>query len=191
MTNSSVPDPVELLVAAARTDAGPTTAQMRAVMDVLRVWLARRRLDPRDVEEVSSEAIARLVDVAERDALDPSRPPGAWLRVVADHLAIDVLRRTSRSVSVAFDDERYEPAADDEIVTLLDRRSAESDIRQALKDAGDAGEMGVVNVVATWVGLTKANGGEANSREVAARLGVSHTTVQRALRSFAQRLRGL
>jgi DNA-directed RNA polymerase specialized sigma24 family protein len=161
------------------------------VIELLRVWLSRRRLDARDSEEVCAEAVARLIDVAKRDGLDPSRPPGAWLRVVADHLAIDALRRTARSATVTFDEQRHAGASeDDRLAALLDRSAAAADVRRAIREAGDAEEMDVVNVIATWIGLAAANGEAPSSREVGDRLGVSHMTVQRALRSFGQRLSG-
>lgn len=182
-------DPVNALVASVRAGREPSTAEMQAVIRVLRLWLSRRGLKDTDREEVCSDAVLRLIDAARGGGLNPTKPPGAWLRVVADHLAIDALRRGRRTEAVAFDERRHAPGGEDErLAALLERTAARGEIRRAAREAAEAGEPEVVSVVATWLALTSANGQEASSREVADRLGVSHMTVQRALRRFAARL---
>jgi RNA polymerase sigma factor (sigma-70 family) len=160
---------------------------MHAIMSILRLWLSRRGLNDVDREEVCSDAVLRLIDVARGGGLDPTKPPGAWLRVVADHLAIDALRRGRHADT--FDESRHGLGGEDQrLAALLDRAAAEGEVRRATRDAAQAGQQEVVSVVTTWLALTRANGQEASSREVADRLGISHMTVQRALKKFAQRL---
>jgi RNA polymerase sigma factor (sigma-70 family) len=159
------------------------------VIDVLKLWLSRRGLDAGDLEEVCADAVVRLIDGVRADRLDPARPAGAWLRVVADHLAIDAQRRRRRNVGVAFDEGRHGAVDEDERLSmLLDRAAAKEEIRSALREAARDEQPDVVSVVTTWLALTRANGGEASSREVAERLGVSHMTVQRGLAKFSRRL---
>jgi RNA polymerase sigma factor (sigma-70 family) len=182
-------DPVERFVSTIHTGREPSKDEADALAELLRVWLARRGLDPQDREEVCNDAVLRLLVAAQRDRLDPARPPGAWLRVVADHLAIDALRRRGRQPGIAFDEERHTVAAhDDRLAALLSRSAAASDIRHALRAAADTGEHDVVATISTWLGLADANGDAPSSREVGQRLGVSHMTVQRALKAFGQRL---
>jgi RNA polymerase sigma factor (sigma-70 family) len=182
-------DPVDALVATVRDGREPSTGEMQAVIRILRLWLSRRGLNDADREEVCSDAVLRLIEAARGGGLNPAKPPGAWLRVVADHLAIDALRRARRVEAVAFDEHRHAAGDEDErLAALLDRTAAKGEIRRAAREAARAGEHEVVSVVATWLALTRANGREASSREVSKRLGISHMTVQRALARFAQRL---
>lgn len=156
---------------------------------VLTRWLSRRGLGPQDLDEVCSDAILRLIQQVQRGKLDPQRPPGAWLRVVADHLAIDALRRRARAAGVPLDEDQHTSASDDdELAALLDRSAAATDVRRTLREAADAGDHEIVRVVVTWLGLASANGEAPSTRDVGARLGVSHMTVQRALRAFGERL---
>ena len=84
---------------------------------------------------------------------------GAWLRVVADHLAVDVLRRRAPASPVEFDERLYSRADEDErLASLLDRDAAATDIREALKTAVDEDDHDVARVVSTWLGLASANG---------------------------------
>jgi RNA polymerase sigma factor (sigma-70 family) len=159
-------------------------------MSLLGLWLSRRGLTPEELDEVASDAVMRLIKVVQLDRLDPDRPAGAWLRVVADHLAIDALRRRARSSAVPFDETMHGTARDDDrFAALLDSSAAASDIRHALRDAADAGNGDIVRVVTTWLGLAEANGEAPSSRDVGDRLGISHMTVQRALRAFGERLK--
>lgn len=159
------------------------------MLAILRVWLSRRGLAAEDREEVCSDALRRLIKVAREGSLDRRRPAGAWLRVVADHLAIDVLRRTRSERAAPFDEQFHASGSeDDRLAALLDRHAAISDVRRALREAADAGQETVVAVIPVWLGLAEANGEAPSSREVAARLGISHMTVQRALEAFGRLL---
>ncbi len=188
MTARSLPDPVDALVAAARTENAPTAAQHQAVLQLLELWLARRGLSPADLDDVCAEAVLRLVRVAKAGELDPERPPGAWLRVVADHLALDVLRRNKRRSGGELSEALSDPRAGDRLAALLDSSAAATDVERALRLSGDANDHEAVRAVASWLSLAEADGEAPSTRQVGERLGVSHMTVQRALRRFGERL---
>jgi hypothetical protein len=185
------PDAVETIVERVRSGRQPTGAEAAAVLSLLHVWLSRRRLDRRDEEEVSSEALARLLDVARRGTLDVSRPAGAWLRVVADRLAIDVLRRSRGHTDVGLDEQQpYAAVEDDRIARTLDRLAAMSDIEHAVERAGENGDMRLVEIVGAWLDLAELTGKKPDSRELGELLAISHMTVQRALKRFQVYLAG-
>jgi RNA polymerase sigma factor (sigma-70 family) len=187
--STSSSEPVDVLVARVRRGEPPATSDVEAVRGVLRTWLARRGLKPEDLDEVVSDAVVRLLNVVELGHLDPDRSAGAWLRVVADHLAIDALRRRGRSSTLSFDEDFHGGARDDDrYAELLEQSAAAADVRQALRGAADAGESDIVRVVTTWLGLASDNRAAPSSREVGERLGISHMTVQRALKTFGRRL---
>ena len=180
------PDPIDDLVARWRKGQEPTPESLRAVSQVLMAWLAKRRLDPRDCEEVVADATNRLLIAVRAGRLDPSRPPGAWLRVVADNLALDMLRRHRPSATLPEEGAMADTREDDRIAALLDASAAAEDVSRAIREAAANGKFDLVRIVATWLDLAEATGEAPSNREVAARLGVSHMTVQRGLRAFAQ-----
>lgn len=189
MADNSKTDAVHAFVLKIGTGREPSAGDTEAVLKLLRTWLARRGLTPEDREEVCSDALLRLVDVVRLDRLDPNRPAGAWLRVVADHLAIDALRRRRRAAAVSFDERMHDGGReDDRLAALLDSSAAATDVRRGMREAADAKQHELVRIVAAWLGLAAANGEAPSTREVAERLGISHMTVQRALRSFGRRL---
>jgi len=185
------PEPVETLVARVRGGRAPSQDDVQAVVGVLRQWLARRGLQSEEVEEVAADAVLRLITAAEAERLDPARPAGAWLRVVADHLALDALQqRRRRGQTVAYDEQAHDLAGDDDrVAALFDEWAAADDVARALRRAGDAGQHEIVRAIATWLDLAAADGEAPSSRRVAERMGVSHMTVQRALRAFRELLR--
>jgi DNA-directed RNA polymerase specialized sigma24 family protein len=183
------PDAVDALVAAVTRRRGGIVAETRAVEEVLTLWLRRRGLTDQEREEVVNDAVMRLIDMAGRGRLDPGRPAGALLRVIADHLAIDALRRRARTSGTPFDEAVHGGAVDDESLSaLLDRSAASADVRRALRACADEGRHELVRVITNWIALAAATGDAPTTREVAERVGVSHMTVQRALTAFGERL---
>jgi RNA polymerase sigma factor (sigma-70 family) len=189
MSPAANADPVQALVARIRERAEPTSEQLEAVLRVLTLWLARRGLTTQDREDVCSEALGRLIKAVREGELDRERPPGAWLRVVADHLALDVLRRERIRAGTPFDEQAHAPRSeDDRLAALLEREASRSDVDRALEQAAKEGRTIVVNVITTWRGLERMNHEPPSNREVADRLGVSHPTVGRALAAFGKLL---
>jgi DNA-directed RNA polymerase specialized sigma24 family protein len=182
-------DPVQTLVARMRDGAEPTTSELQSVLGVLGLWLARRGLSVQDREDVCSEALGRLVRAVRANDLDPARPPGAWLRVVADHLALDVLRRESIRTGAAFDEGAHAPRGeDDRLAALLDREASRQAVDEVLQRAAAEDRTTLVNVITTWRGLAQMNDEAPSTHQVADRLGVSHTTVGRALADMREML---
>lgn len=189
MSPAAKADPVQALVATIRDQGQPTSAQLEAVLHLLTLWLARRGLTTQDREDVCSEALGRLIKAVRGDELDRQRPAGAWLRVVADHLALDVLRRERIRAGTPFDEQAHAPRReDDRLAAMLEREASRSDIDRALQQAATEGKAIVVDVISTWRGLEHMNHEPPSNREVADRLGVSHPTVGRALATFGELL---
>jgi RNA polymerase sigma factor (sigma-70 family) len=189
MSSPTNTDPVQALVARMRDGGEPTAAQLQSVLGVLSLWLRRRGLSVQDREDVCSEALGRLVKALREEELDPARPPGAWLRVVADHLALDVLRRESIRTGAPFDERTHAPRGeDDRLAALLDREASHEAVDRVLQQAAAEGKTTLVNVVTIWRGLARMNDEAPSNHEVAARLGVSHPTVGRALANMREML---
>jgi DNA-directed RNA polymerase specialized sigma24 family protein len=150
-------------------------------------WLSSRVYDAQLRHDVAVEAFYRLAHAARSGHFDDGRPVGAWLRVVAQRVAIDYARRDQRRAG----DQplRVDVAnADDEIARLLDGVVSADRIRHGLKVAVDAGDYETVRLLATWLDLAERQGGVPPSREVAEITRVSHMQVQRALRRFRRYL---
>jgi DNA-directed RNA polymerase specialized sigma24 family protein len=191
MSATAQHEPVEVLVDRVRSGRQPTMAEADAVRALLRLWLSRRRLDPDERESVCDDAILRLIQMARDGRLDPDRPPGALLRVIADHLALDVIRGRPRyqTVNVA-EFVIVDDAEDERIARMLLAEAAAADVRRALLSTAEDGRDDVVRIVSAWLGLAAANDEAPSTRELAERLGVSHMTVQRALQTFKSHLAG-
>jgi DNA-directed RNA polymerase specialized sigma24 family protein len=159
-----------------------------AVLRLLNAWLAKRNPARQDRDDITSEALYRLIAATLSGRLDPERPPGAWLRVVADRLWIDRMRASSRHPGVEFDEARHGAASDDDVIGLLHKGAAMADVRWALRRCAADGDDDVVRIVTAWIDLAALDHEPPSSRRVGEKLGVSHMTVQRGLTRFANRL---
>lgn len=174
-------------MAAIAADGAATRAAIDAVFGELRVWLARRGLDEDELEQVSSEAVRRLIQAAEDRRLDPSRAPGAWLRTVAEHLATDLVRKR-RPTPLMLDETSYvqQSVEDERLARMLDADAASADVLKALRRAGDEGDHQSVRVVTSWLRLAELTGEAPSTRDVKAETGLSHMTVHRAMARFSR-----
>jgi DNA-directed RNA polymerase specialized sigma24 family protein len=192
------PDPDQFAGAASRLVAVLSTGSpdeisrddLAIVVAWLGHWLVRRyQLTESDAEEVVVGAVERLfelrVSTPEAERTEIENPVG-YLVTMARHRAIDRLRR-ARAASERDEVLRRESmptVTDDDIAALLDRQSTVHEIQTAIRAAVEAGDDLTVRVVAAWLNLAAELGVEPVSREVAAAAGVSHTSVNQALRRF-------
>lgn len=190
VTSTTPPDPITAFVDALHAGHEPGKEVYQAAVATLRLWLSRRRLSPEDLDDVCSEAMLRLTAATRSGGLNPARPPGAWLRVVADHLAIDVLRRRARGTPVPYDERLHSAAGaeDEQLAWLIVRLTASDQVRRAVRAAVDDGEHTLATIITTWIGMAEPPSDPPTTRDVGKRLGISHTTVHRALLAFAEYL---
>ncbi len=77
-------------------------------------------------------------------------------------------------------------AEDEALARLLDAEAARSDVLEAQARAVKDKKFTLVRVVSEWLVIAERTGIEPSSREVAEVLGLSHTTVNEALREFRE-----
>lgn len=77
-------------------------------------------------------------------------------------------------------------AEDEALARLLDAEAARSDVLEAQARAAKDKKFTLVRIVSEWLVIAERSGVEPSSREVAETLGLSHTTVNEALREFRE-----
>lgn len=156
-------------------DAG----DLATVLDGLSRFLAGRfqSLSSADIADIASESLVRLLEASQAGRLDQERSPAPYLTRIAHNLAVSRLRR-GRDVELQ---QSHAPLADDDLARLLDAQATHERLQLALARAARAGDHVMLRVVKAWLSLAEAKGAAPPSREVAERLGVSHTTVNEAL----------
>ena len=161
---------------------------LETVLGGLERFLAIRfpTLPASDAAEIASESLARLLVVNQEGRLDPARSPAPYLTRIAHNLAVSAMRRPTATNAEL--DEAQHALADDEIAALLDARASSEMIRGALVQAVRVGDHVLVRVVRVWLELAESQGSAPASREVAERLGLSHTTVGEALKRLEKYL---
>lgn len=153
-------------------------------------------LSKEDLDDIASEALARLLAAAEKQILDESRSPAGYLLRTAGNLAIDHARRQLREEprELAADDSWERQTArpleearidDDAIARLLSAVADAQTVMLGLAAAVAARDETAHRIVLHWLTLAERLGQAPTTRLVAAAAGVSHTTVATALRRFA------
>lgn len=164
------------------------STSLAVVMEGVEAYLLSRfRLSAGDGSEVASEAVARFVERCRQGDVDAEKAAGL-LTIMARNIAVDLLRRRSREtpsgvVEGALADQG---SKDDEIAALLDRRADRAAIVQAMATALRLNDLMTVKVVRIWLDLADEHGRAPGAREVAAVVGVSHSTVLRSLSAFRE-----
>ena len=143
--------------------------------------LLRYRLSDSDAQDAAQEIIVKIVE--HRSTAAEVRNPAAYLTRLARNRAIDELRRRRRH-DVQFADEFVGEAEDDRTAALLDASATAANVERALNVAHAAGDTIGIRIVSTWLDLAQRYGDEPSSREVAQQAGVSHTSVNQALKRF-------
>lgn len=147
-------------------------------------WLCRD-----DIDDVTMEAITRVLQAGRQGRVVTSGNPIGYLLVVARNAAVSRQRRSRREVPYL---EEGLPAelvrSDDDVARMLDRDTDADAIRQALATTVAAGDATAVRVVAYLLDRVQAGGSMPSQRAAAADLGLSHTGVAKALRRFREHL---
>lgn len=87
-------EPMELLERFVQGDDDAFEALFRQFQREVYGWIVRIVRDPAEAEELTVETFWRVYRAHAR--FDPRRSFGAWLRVVASHVAIDALKKRRR-----------------------------------------------------------------------------------------------
>jgi DNA-directed RNA polymerase specialized sigma24 family protein len=144
-------------------------------------------------EDLADEAICRLVERTAAGTIRLDDHPGAYLRVVADRLALQWLRSAElrhrapggevpETASMAERD-------DDPIAQLIGRLSDIADVHRAFESAIDARDWHATRVLQVYIDQAARAADWPQLREVAVDAGVSHPTVRAVLRYTASFLR--
>jgi DNA-directed RNA polymerase specialized sigma24 family protein len=157
---------------------------LTVVLDGLSRFLRVRfpTLSNADVADIADESLLRLLEASRAGRLDPARSPAPYLTRIAHNLAVSRLRQP---LGLELEENLAEPD-DDDLARLLDARATDERLKAALQRAAEAGDHMVIRVARVWLDLAQVGRAAPPSRDVAERLGVSHTTVNEAL----ARLRG-
>ena len=180
----------ELLDAVGAGRAASVSAeQLQIVLDRLEGTLRRSYgFGEADAADAAQDAILSLLEAAsgERTRADIQNP-AAYLTWLARNRAIDRLRGAAHRTSAPLEDRPAVPQGedDDAIAALLDRSATADTVALAMRAALDAGDELAVRVVTAWLDAAEELGDAPSSRQVAVGAGVSHTTVNQALRRFA------
>jgi RNA polymerase sigma factor (sigma-70 family) len=146
-----------------------------------------RGLTELEAEEAAQDVVLRIIELAEDDgeALAGIRNAGAYLTRLARNRAIDHLRRSARKdISLSDELSATLPSHDDAVAALLDSSASAATVRAAMRRAVEHDEQLTLRVVTTWLDLADELDEAPTSRQVADRVGVSHTSVNQALKRF-------
>jgi DNA-directed RNA polymerase specialized sigma24 family protein len=155
---------------------------------------SRARLGDRSTseeEEAVDAVVVSFLEAASQDRVDAAGAGGYVARSLRNRM-IDLHRRATtasgerREVPVGepADVARYDD--DEALARLLDADAARKDVLDAQARAASEGKFTLVRVVSEWLVLAERAGAEPSSREVAAALEISHTTVVESLREFRE-----
>ena len=181
-------------VQAVRGGDEPTSDAVKCIIESLNRMLTfwfRGSLNRSDRSDVVSEAVLRFTDSIRREIYQPEKPPAPYLTSILRHAGTDHISKNS--LQRATDPYELEnvthPGTSDEIYDsmaseLLNRVDAVAAIASALDKARANGDEGCIELVRVWLGLSEREGRGMTSREVASKLGMSHTEAQRRLRRF-------
>jgi RNA polymerase sigma factor (sigma-70 family) len=156
---------------------------LQTIVGTLRLLMRRYGLSEGDAADGAQEVALSVIALGRNST--EIRNPAAYLTRLAQNRAVDELRR-SRHRDVALPTERAAqlPSDDDAIAALLEANATADAIRRAMRAAVEAQDHLALRVVSTWLDAAEELGKSPPSREVARRAGVSHTSVNQALKRF-------
>jgi DNA-directed RNA polymerase specialized sigma24 family protein len=158
----------------------------RRLRDLLARWIGRSvsGIDPAELSDIADEALLRAYVALEQGRLDITRvdAPG-YVLTTARRVAYDHLRRQHPTPVDPGDLSRLSPPHhrydDEAIAAMIDRTSDLSAVRAAMRRVVESRQLSTVRVVATWLDLACQTGEPPSLRDVAAKVGLSHTAVRR------------
>lgn len=168
-------------------DTAAVSSAAGKVADRLRRVLERGYgLSTGEAEETAQDVMLKVLELAhEPGALDEIANPPAFLMRLARNRAIDRLRRSSREdVELSPELASAVPGHDDAIAALLDATATAASVQDAMRAADAAEDHSTLEIVRLWLDMADELDTSPTSREVADRAGVSHTSVNSALKRF-------
>ena len=167
--------------------------------DVVRtvLYASVRALGVHDAEEVVQDVMYRFLDPLHADQLDPLKNPGSYLLTAVRWAAVDQRRKEQRDRSLVTYDElesdRFaahgttsagSPLTDDEAADLLVANENADWVRRTLAACRENDDQTAYRVVVAILDEIQMTGAMPSQRAVAAKLGISHPTVGKALTRF-------
>ena len=157
-----------------------------------------RALGVHDAEEVVQDVMLKFLDPIHAVQLDPMKNPGAYLLTAVRWAAVDQRRREQRERSHvtydALESDRFAAQGttsagsptltDDEAADLLVANENADWVRRALAACRQNGDQTAYRVVVAILDEIQTTGDMPSRRAVAAKLGLSHPTVGKALKRF-------
>jgi DNA-directed RNA polymerase specialized sigma24 family protein len=137
------------------------------------------------IEDLADEAICRLVEQTAAGVIQLEGHPGGYLRVSANRLALQWLRRAAVRRRLVGTDEGGEidhGSEDDPIAELVGRLSDIADAHRALDAAMDARDHHATKALQAYIDHASQSEDWPLLSEVAADAGVSHPTMRAVLR---------
>jgi DNA-directed RNA polymerase specialized sigma24 family protein len=161
----------------------------RAVLKTLARYARGFGFSSADAEEIAAAALADALSHSSDPTKDEVRKAGAYLFRTTRNRALDARRRARlRDDELLVEDleegvpARYYSQNDEDIARLINNDATVALLEDALRAAAAAEDHIVGHVVEAWLDLADELRKTPTSREVAREIGMSHTTVNHALR---------
>jgi DNA-directed RNA polymerase specialized sigma24 family protein len=171
-------------IAGGTAEIDPETAH--AARQALHRHLARRfpSISSDDLDDVSNEAVARIVEKSLAGALHTHPNPAAYLQVTADRIALDHLRsaRRTREVLTSTSVEFGEVALTDDGAAAFDRRATAEMVRDVLRHLEHDDDAVLFRIATYILDEVQRTGLMPSNRQTARACAMSHTAVAKALR---------
>ncbi|GAB3812188.1 RNA polymerase sigma factor [Kribbella italica] len=137
-----------------------------------------------DPEDTAQEALTAFLRVVKSGRVDAAKSPAGYLVTIALNVVRDHVRR-GVPIPLGSPEIVVSDSADvDHAVGLIDRLVSADQVRKALKRAYELNDQTVIEVVHAWLNLAHDASEGPASRDVALVVGVSKSTVAKALARF-------
>jgi DNA-directed RNA polymerase specialized sigma24 family protein len=165
----------------------PDPRALETVIIHLRIYVARffPSVDPDDVVQGT---LTRLLERSGR--IEPVENAWAYLAGATRNAAIDALRARTRRRQIPLDEAPEPLSTDESLAQLIERDATHASIVESLRAGVVAGDELLVRVVTAWLDFADEFERAPTTREIAPRVGVSHTSVAQALGRFRRILAG-